>query len=475
MRAEEGGDGKRSALLLAALTFELLVVGLWAARRGVNADEGFYLAAARAVSEGLTLYRDVFFPQMPYLPWGLAGLFGFAPPSLELGRSLSVVGAALSAALLADAAWRLERHSGAVIGAVLLYGLSAVLLSGLSVVKSASLVNACLLAAFVPLAFGGARRAGWAFAAGCAAGTAVGLRLAVAPLVVLFAGLALCLGRRSLAAFAGGGLLASLPWLLLAARSPDAFWFCNVTFHALRREIAGLGPILLQKGGVLAKWLFLPQHMVLWGLAAVGLWRAPSKVWPAAASAALLAVTYLAATPTYLEYMTQIVPFVILTAVPALAVLTERRAAAALVLGAYLLGLYPLFKTAAPASVTGLKRSLWQRGQVEKVSDAIRRRTAVGDPVLSWWEGFPVLAGRPGFRGVGFWESNVAKKLDRARAKRYHLAQAEDLEALIARREPALIVVADGVWQGLRPAIDRGYVVAERIGAVQVYSRSGAD
>jgi hypothetical protein len=387
---------------------------------------------------------------------------------------LSVLGAALSAGLLAWAASGLERRLAAVISAVLLYGFAAVLLNGLSVVKAAGLVNACLLAAFIPLASGGAGGAGWALAAGLAAGAAVGLRLAVAPLVLLFAALALRSGRRSLAAFALGCLIASLPWLVAAARWPDAFWFCNVTFHGLRREITGFGPILLQKLEVLAKWLFLPQHLVLWGLAAFGLWREPAKVWPAAASAAVLGITYLAATPTYLEYMTQIVPFAILTGLPALVVLMEQRGLAVLVLGAYLLGLYPLLKSAAPGSATGAKRALWQRQQVERVCDAIRRHSAPDEPVLSWWEGYPVLAGRRGFPGVGFWESNAAKKLDPARAHRYHLLRIEDVESLVTRRQPAAIVVADGVWKTLRPAIEKGYVPAERVGAVQVYSRGGA-
>ena len=161
------------ALLAGAV--EVTVLGLWALRSGINADEGFYLAAARGVSEGTSLYGDFFFPQMPYLPWLIGGLFRWSGPSLIVGRFVGVLGAGLSAALLAWAAWRQERRLSVVWIACLLYLGSAVLLRGLPVAKSAGLVNACLLAAFVPLSLGAASRPVIAFVAGVAAGCAIGI------------------------------------------------------------------------------------------------------------------------------------------------------------------------------------------------------------------------------------------------------------------------------------------------------------
>ena len=86
-----------------------------------------------------------------------------------------------------------------------------------------------------------------------------------------------------------------------------------------------------------------------------------------------------------------------------------------------------------------------------------------------------MLSGRPGFIGVGFWESNVAKKLDRAAAERYHVVQRDDqLADLVRAGAPAWIVVDDGTWGGLRATIDARYGPVRRVGPVQIYQRRAA-
>ena len=462
------------AVIVGVLLAELLVLGFWTFRRGVNADEGFYLAASRHVSEGRRLYEDVFFPQMPYLPWLQSTLFAAAAGSLAFGRALSVAAAVLAAGLLTGIAWH-RTHDAAAAGFIAtLYVFSAVLLNGLSIAKNFAWPNLCLLAAFAPFAVGLVRRPAWAFAAGLAMAAAVGFRLAVAPVAIVLALWAWRFSPRVLAGFVAGATAGSLPWLIVAARSPGEFWFCNVTFHAMRREISGIGPIMAQKLSVAGKWILLPQHLILWGLAALGLWREPGRAWPAAACTAVLLVSSAAATPTYLEYMSQFVPFLLLTALPAIIWLVRSRAAAAAVLGLYLLGLYPALKSAASDEELADKRALWQLGTVRGVSTYLRAHTPADVPVLSWWEGYPVLSDRPGYIGVGFWESNVAKKLAPDAAHRHHVLQQEDVRGLIDRREPSAVVVPDGTWEALRAAILAGYQPAARVGAVQIYLRTGS-
>ncbi len=458
-------------LILAVVLTESLVLGFWTSRRGINADEGFYLAAGRYVAEGRRLYADVFFPQMPYLPWMQGTFFGKAAGSLALGRTLSVVAAVLTGGVLSLIAWR-QSHDAAVTAFVgALYVFNAVLLNGLSIAKNFAWPNLCLMIAFAPFALNVAQRPAWAMLAGLAMAAAIGFRLAVAPVALVLGVLAWQLSLRSLIAFAAGGVLGSLPWLVVAARAPEDFWFCNVTFHTMRRELTGLGPILAQKASVVGKWILLPQHLVLWVLAGLGLWWEPRRMWPAAACTVLLMASCAAATPTYLEYMSQFVPFVLLLALPAIALLVRRRAVAVVVLGIYLLGLYPALKSAASDEAIADKRALWHLDTVREVAAYLDTHTPQDQRVLSWWEGYPVLSGRPGYVGVGFWESNVAKKLAPERAHRYHLLRQEDLRVLVEQRDPSAIVVPDGTWDALRPAISSGYTPAHRVGAVQIYLR----
>ena len=42
----------------------------------------------------------------------------------------------------------------------------------------------------------------------------------------------------------------------------------------------------------------------------------------------------------------------------------------------------------------------------------------------------------------------------------------------LERRDPAAIVVPDGTWNALRPAIDAGYALDRRIGIVGIYVRT---
>jgi hypothetical protein len=460
-------------LILGSILLEGLIVGWWASRNGVNADEGFYLAAAGHVVHGRRLYGDVFFPQMPYLPWVLAGLFRIAEPSLGGGRALSVVAAAISAGLLTAIVWWREQRAATTAIAAILYIANALVIDSLSVTKTSALVNASLLAAFAPIALEKTRDPRWALFAGLAAGIGVGLRLPVASVALLFALLVARDGVKPFAAFAAGGLIASLPWLAAAARFPDQFWFCNVTFHSLRREISGWPAILGQKLGIIGKWLFLPQHAIAWAMVGYSVWAERRRVWPAAAAALVLATAYAAATPTYLEYMSQFFAFLVLAAVPACAALARHRGLAVAVIGVYLLGCYGLVKPVPGGTAMAEKRALWSRDTVAEVAGYLREHAADRDAVLSWWEGYPVLSGRPGYAGVGFWESNVAKKLDRAAAERYHVVQRDQLAELVRTGTPGWIVVDDGTWDALRPAIDARYEPARRVGPVQIYHRRG--
>lgn len=458
-------------LVLGSMLLEAVIVGWWASRRGVNADEGFYLAAAAHVAHARQLYGDVFFPQMPYMPWLLGALFRVVEPSLNLGRLVSVVAAAISAGLLTGIVWLQERRPDTTILAGLLFVSNAVAIDSLAVVKTSALVNLGLLAAFAPIVLGKVRHPAWACFAGIASGCAIGVRLPVASVVVVFALLILREGLPAFLAFAVGGLAASLPWLSIAARFPDQFWFCNVTFHGLRREISGLSAILRQKEGIIAKWLLLPQNALVWLLVAYSLLRDWKRVWPAAVTALVAALAYAAATPTYLEYMGQFLGFAVLAAVPGIAVLARRRTLAVGVAALYLVGCYGLVKHAPAGTVTAGKRALWARSTVEQVATYIRQHAAADDRVLSWWEGYPVLSGRPGFPGVGFWESNVARKIDRAAAQRYHVVQHDELVQLVRDGQPAWVVVNDGSWTTLREAIGAGYQPARRVGPVEIYQR----
>jgi hypothetical protein len=468
-----GRSGKTAAIVFAGGT--CLLAGLFAviaSRHGVNADEGFYVLAGLRVLAGERPYADFFYPQMPYLSFAEALLLApLGQPSLLVGRLVSVLPGAALGGLLAMVAWRQSGRIAVAATVVAAYAAYVPHLNYLTVTKTYGLSNLAMVGAFL-LVVGGRRSPAKSFAAGFCMAVAVGTRLPAVPVAVLLAVWQARAGLPSLVAFACGALAGALPCLWVFAADPDAFWFNNVGFHELRKEIAGLGPILAQKGEVLLKWLLLPQNLVLWVAAFAGLRRDPRSAGPPLACAAALGALYLYATPTYLEYMVQIVPFLLLAALPALAALVPRSPAFALAATIYAAGLLIALRPTPADSERGRKLALWDHAAVHAVAEELRRQSAPGDRILSWWEGYPWLAGREGIAGVGFWESNVARKLSAADGVRYHVAGRDDLKAWVRAGEPRLVVFPEGTWEFLVPELGGRYDEVRRFGAVRVFRRT---
>ncbi len=458
-------------LFVAACGLELMCLAVLTVQRNVNADEGFYLVAGLRVLEGKTLYRDFFFPQMPYLPFAEALMMAVTGPSLLAMRWIGVISGALVAGLIAVVVARQARSllAGAVVAAA--YASHSLLLNYLSIIKTYGISNLGLVAAFALLAFSRKPRRLASFTAGMAAGIALGTRLPTAVAVLVLLLWVWGMGRRYAVAFCGGALLTSLPWLWTIAESPEAFWFCNVGFHSLRREIHGFLPLLTQKLEIVAKWTLLPQNLVLWAGAVGGAVLAPRLVGPALACVAGLSLAYLAATPTYLDYMVQIIPFLLLAAAPVLPYMAKRPVLIALVLMVWVGGIFMARRDAPDASVRGAKARLWNAAAVAQVASFVEENSNPDDRILSWWEGYPALANREGYVGVGFWESNVSRKLSAEERQRYHILHPDDLRDLILAGDPRLVVFQEGVWGDLQPALRQRYVLAHQLGEVRIFAR----
>lgn len=457
-------------LFVATSLTALLVFGGAAMVRGVNADEGFYLAAGERVAHGAQPYADFFYPQMPYLPFVEAGVFALTGTSLFAARMISVVPAALLAGVLALAAVQRERRVAVGIAVAMAYGTHVLMLSYVTVVKTYGLSNLLLVVALLSVVDGSSslRRCG---VAGACAALAVGTRLpAAAILLVLFLWCWTGGSRRALA-FAAGAVLAGLPVLVLAAYDPQAFWFDNVGFHDLRREIVGFAPIVAQKLRVVVRWVLVPQNLIVWCLAAAGWYLGSTRERLSLLCAAAVGALYLYATPTYLEYMVQLLPFLLLASVPAIGALLARPRLATIVALVWVIGLGIALRPAAAGSPRAAKSELWSLTNVNAVTRYLREHTTPGESILSWWEGYPVLAGRATFNEVGFWQSNAGKKMSPELRRRYHVASKDDVRAIIEARTAALIVFREGDWQDLRDAMDRGYRQAAQFGAVRIFER----
>lgn len=240
------------ALLLAVAVCWLVLsaLNLWMGE--LNQDEGWYLYAAKRITEGRLPYRDFAFTQPPLLPvvysWAFnwVGRFG-----LLGGRVLTWLFGALG---MLSSIW-LAMRSGPRSAQRLTGGLACILIAMnvyqsyfTTVVKTYALAGFCLSLGLTMLSFVGKHK-------GFRAAVAAGFLLACAAATRITLGAALALGgfyllfcRRRLRAWAWvdyglGGLLGlGLTLLPFMAMGRDGFRFGILEYHSLRES----GSVLVQ-------------------------------------------------------------------------------------------------------------------------------------------------------------------------------------------------------------------------------------
>lgn len=263
-------------LVVAASWLLLSALNLWMGE--LNQDEGWYLYAARQITEGRMPYRDFAFTQPPLLPlvyswafhWvGRFGLLGGRVLTWLFGTlgMLSAVWLALRTG--PRRAQRLTAGLGFILMAINLYQSYFT-----TVVKTYALAGMFLCAGLAMLSFVGRQKgfraaAGAGFLLACAAATRISLGAALA-----LGGLYLLICRRRLKAWVWldyglGGLLGlALTLLPFMALGREGFRFGILEYHALREAGPWL-PQLAYKIGCLSR---LAQAYFPAAIAGLGLW-----------------------------------------------------------------------------------------------------------------------------------------------------------------------------------------------------------
>jgi len=454
------------AAAIALLALQAVLLTWMALHRRINPDEGFYLTSSYRVAAGQLPYRDFMYAQMPYFAYLLAPLVLLGAPLLTAARFISVAcSLALSVVVYRETG---RRDVPALARTVLL---AFFVLHGLKLSSHATAITHApsdLLALLSLIAL--ERR--HSLLAGIFLGVAVGFRLPLAPLVAVYAGALWWRGQtRSVIALGIGFALALAPVLPFVAIDPANFVFGTYTLHQIRGNFPNALASLRQKGVIFLKWVLFPQDLLLLLVALSAAAEIPAL--PAVA-VVVLSAAFLQATPTYLTYVVQVLPFLFIAAIPGFRWLAQRRTVLAAAAVVYVLSAVPSLGY-SPISVFSdspeEKNRTWNRGAVNAVTRLIRAYSAPRDSVLSWWEGYPTLAYRNGVIGVGFWETNAARKLGDPRAARFHCMTLDRIEALIQRAEPAVIVVPTGIWTQFMPQIETRYEQVGTVGTVHVYAR----
>jgi len=272
-----------SAALAGGAALVLYAFSVWFGN--LNQDEGWYLYAARRVSEGAMPYRDFFFTQGPVMPYVYGALSRFWLPHGVLGgRLVTVALGVLGCVLAAGLARRAVPTQRAAEAGIMAFALTACNLYHVyftTIPKTYALASCLLLGGYLTLSLCLSRRKKvrshlscmWALPAGLLVAFAAGTRLSLGALLPVTAVGLLLTHRKTGAAFfwfaLGGGLGLALVYGPVALEAREQFTFSQ-TFHVARG-----GRDLFFMAGSLARTVraYLPACLLGVALVIFGLLR----------------------------------------------------------------------------------------------------------------------------------------------------------------------------------------------------------
>ncbi|NLF24212.1 MAG: hypothetical protein GX589_00950, partial [Deltaproteobacteria bacterium] len=471
--------------------------------RLIARDEGFYLLAAKLVTEGKLLYHDFFFPQMPLLPYVYGGWLSLYGMTWQSARIFAALLTALIGVLLY---MRAAKLFGALYGgaAVILFCASALVFTIYTTATTYALSTLLLFLSYLVLCSDGKLRIKFPIA-GALLALAVTSRLmfaAVLPAFLLF----ILINERpwkvslyALSRFCVGfviGLCLNL-WFILP--SPELFYFNNLGYHLLRspassaERIAHSGQVLrvllgLEKGIKFESFQFpVLLYVALAAMVACPLFK---RKLDAAfyICVALFAVNFLP-DPVYVQYFSVLVPFLIVCVLHLFYGMTSAPWRSLNVFGFITVPLLMLGYarninqdiinyTVTGKGVIGIQRPKnaldWNLERVKEISSLIEKHAPPGAAVLSFWPGYLLETSAPPYPGS---ENNfgvaIAAQLGPSEKEAFHVISNTDISELILSKKPELIIVHKRMTpETVRQTLASSpYQLLESVDAVQIYAR----
>jgi hypothetical protein len=497
-------------VLLIPIAMVLLVLSVEASRhRFIDADEGFYLLAARLVFEGKLPYVDFLYTQMPLLPYIYGLWMQFWGESWLSGRLFSAcLTAGLGVLLYVHVCSRTRKWTLAIF-AVMLFSSSTLMFGWLPVVKTYALSNLLLFACYTLTArVSAASSMGTFFVCGLLLGVSMEVRLYFAAALPVFL---LWIWRhpkliekgRPIRWFLAGFSSATLPVILLLGMDPGTFIFNTVGIHAMRSGIGLIGGFA-QKFAVLLELLIggpRGNGIQFSTLLLLSVWSFHNKSMErperlALGLAVVLGLICFAPTPSYVQYFCVMFPFLLAAAVCSFGNLLFVRSGqekvwlkVAVCTGAvlYVAASIPDYRKyfITGEGLNGIYRKKdpfnWTLPAVSAVSRAIDEFAVPGEPVMSFWPGYMIESKAAVYRGF---EADSGRMFSAAlsleQLMKFHLASRAGVETDIATRIPRIVVMGNQEYwhesqQPYVDALDRaGYLVARRMGNTSIYMRSDA-
>ncbi|MBI5115993.1 hypothetical protein HZA56_05925 [Candidatus Poribacteria bacterium] len=445
-----------------------------ASQRIVDSDEGFYLYASKLITAGTVIYRDVFYPQMPLLPYVYGSWMNLFGIDWQMARVLSALLTALIGGMLFQHIRSSTERITPALSAILLYAFNISVLLFFLTAKTYALSVALLFSSLLMERQSNGKSPLWGvFASGLLLGLSVQARLffiIIAPVAVFDLWRRQKEKRSVLPGFFCLGFAAgSAPSAIFLLVAPGQFVFDNLTYHSIRNPF-GLIAQLDQKLEVLGQLLagsetWRPtQFSLLAAGSAAGLllWRRLNHTTRLSIffSLALGAVSLLP-TPAFGQYFCVLVPFLIISfigsahSMAGLFISQSRRKAfeaALLVLSLAYAGwtitrIESLFVRSEMAPGLDIYTTAldWKISTIEKVAHMVEENTRPDDLVVSVWPGYLLTADRrlyPRMENQFTFDSSM--RISPEEASRYRMMREDEIAGAV--RDPATGTVIIGNW-----------------------------
>lgn len=493
-------SGARAGLFVGVFLLQFVFYFFLASHRLIDSDEGFYLFIPKLMmTEGTVLYRDVFYQQMPLLPFLYGGwmkMFGF---SWEAGRAFSAFLSALTGTLVFGKAWRTSGRISLASAALLLYAFNLSALLFFLTAKTYALSTVLLFGSV--LAAGDAQARPWRhWLCGLLLAFSVQTRLffaAAAPILGLWLWGGAD-GKRPFWRFLGGFSLGMAPTLVFLVLAPRQFIHDNLLYHGMR-DPAGLIGDVGQKLNVAQKLFVSPgttrptQFALLFPgvVLALALWKKVGRLGQLSAATVLtLGAASFLPTPTFGQYFCVLVPFMVLAlveSVRAIGSMSERLRRAlpvALLCFSLLYAGWALPRAASlfvrgegvPGGYPGTEPSDWKLETVRRIAGIIESNSDEGSLVVSSWPGYLLETERSIYpRMENQISLETSDKLPTDKTDLYRMLREEEIAHAMA--DPRVqVAVAGNCTYGRKEiyreaAREQGYALLTRVGTAEIYVR----
>lgn len=451
-------------LLLAACACIAGFLILMSHYRYIDGDEGHFIFAGRLVLEGKAPYQDFFYQQMPLMPYIYAAWFWLTGVSWYGARLLNALFGTFSVLLLGWCVYKELHKKYAALAAMLLCTANMVVFVWFSPVKVHSPSFFLLIAAYALWSFAPERqRNSIRLLAGLLIAFSLNIRLMMLVVIPAFY-LDLWLTKhngpqkwtQALYFTLGLALGCCFDYYFLAT-SPVNFFFDNIGYHAIRtnsglianfhqkleifKELIGLD---LKRGLASFQQLCLTAGSCAYFI----LMLSKKRITLSMSILVLLTTVNLLPTPTFLQYFSVTIPFMILQSVafvtlvwPRLQQVSVRVSTGLLVCGLLYLaavpGSFQEFTFAAPANGEKTIPNMKATAQYIDSINPLHR------PFLADWPGYYIATKSPCFPGM---ENNfgleAAKSVSPEFGKKCKLFHPNEL-AYELKQDDLLVVVRD--------------------------------